>query len=347
MRQATGVPDTRRARLGIFDIDRLLGGGLPINKISLLYGNASTFKTTISLRTMWNFIQRCGKCLFPHSKCTCETPDDNTVIALIDIDEGYEEQYLINLDIDPKRVYVYKPQHGEAACEVAREFAQIPEVRGVIVDTLDNMVSLNDLEKGFLDSLARAERAKLINRMMRSLIPSLESNIPRLSIMLNHPFPLVNGRPGHWLPGGEAQTNIAHVTIHLWAQGKSKSVVKIEDELSGEIPARKREIGFHLKKSRISADNITGEFSLFTEEIPEQNIRYGDADDFQSVTNWAAKLGLISMSGKKYAINGTDLGPQQIVKYWKLHKQEYLDLQEQIFATLKVGSVATGVGNEE
>ena len=242
--QATGKSDPRRIRTGIFNIDRLLGGGLPVNRLTLLYGKESTYKTTTALKIIRNLLQRCGQCFLPYEVCTCLTPDDSTIGVLIDIDHGFEEKYITNLGIDPKRIYVHSPSHGEAACEVAKEFASVPEVRGIIVDTLANMISIGTLEKGFVDGIARGERAALINRMIRSLIVLLDSEIPRVGIMINHPMPKVDGRVGSYLPGGETQTKASSVIIQFWTLAKSKSEITVEKELKDDLLLRRQEIGF-------------------------------------------------------------------------------------------------------
>ena len=335
LRQATGKSDTRRIRTGIFQLDRILGGGLPVNRLNLICGHKGSFKTTVSLKAVKNILDLCGDCFLAAEKCQCSSFNKNTVCVFIDTEQAMDEGYITRLGIDPGRVYIFQPPHGEAACEYAEKFAKVEEVRAIVVDSLAALVPLKEISAdSYLDGLARGTRALLIARMCRALIIHINSQIPRLAIMLNHLLPLVGGQGGEYLPGGKEQEYLSSVVVKFWTGGKSKNKISADEELKLEDDddLRKQDVGFLIKNSKVSRDNISGEFALFTKGDAESNVTYGDSDDWEAVTDWGVKFGLLSKVGKTIIIDNQPYGPRQIVDYWKQHPDHYTRVQGEIIA---------------
>lgn len=346
MKKASEKLDPRRIRTGIFDLDRILNGGLPLNLITLICGQEKSFKSTIALKIIKNILDLCGKCFLRYEQCTCGTPDESTVCVYINTERMPAKGYIKNLRIDENRIYICEPSHGEAACEIAGRFARVPEVRAIVIDSLAAVTPIAEIDaKSYMDGQSRGERAKLINRMMRELVVHVDNKEPKIALMINHILPLVDGR-GYYMPGGKNQTFLSSVVLQFWKQGLSKSKLSLEAELKTDgDDTRKQELGFLVKSSRVSKDNISGEFAIYTSPDEESGIYYGDTDDYQSVTNWAVKLGFVSVNGsdgekKRYVVTSSDgktydLGPQQIITHWKKHRGEYYAMQDLIIQRTK------------
>ena len=267
----------------------------------------------------------------------------------IDVEHALDEAYLERLQVDPKRFYILRPPHGEAACEYAEKFARADEVGMVVVDSLAALGSSAELEAGYFDSQTRAQRAKLIARLFRALITHFDGTKPRLGIMLNHLMPNVNGRPGTYLPGGVEQRYLSSVILQLWTMDKSKSRINLEEIPEDEAKldavgadgekARKSDVGFLVEHSKVSPENVAGEFNLYTRGDPSKGIRYGDTDDIDVLFSWCVRLGIAEQKSLKWKLrgNGLTFGSQKAVHtHWRENPQEYAQLRAEVMQKARV-----------
>ncbi|MDP3793467.1 MAG: hypothetical protein Q8R07_01815, partial [Candidatus Uhrbacteria bacterium] len=200
---------------------------------------------------------------------------------------------------------------------------------------------------GYFDSQTRAQRAKLIARLFRALITHFDGETPRLGIMLNHLMPNVNGRPGTYLPGGVEQRYLSSVVLQLWTAGKSKNRIDLEEkpedeaELStvGDDKARKSDVGFLVEFSKVSPENVAGEFNIYTRGDPSKGLRYGDTDDMDVLFSWCMRLGILGRDGKKWYLQGVEPGfatQKAIQAYWYEHPLEYAQLRADVLEKARV-----------
>ncbi len=348
-RQATGISDSRRISTGVFQIDRVLGGGLPLNRVTLICGQKASFKTTMALKVVKHFFERCGRCLILREQCECPGGPLSSYCVYIDVEHALDEAYLERLQVDPSRFYILRPPHGEAACEYAEKFAKADEVGVVVVDSLAALGSSSELEAGYFDSQTRAQRAKLIARLFRALITHFDGSKPRLGIMLNHLMPNVNGRPGTYLPGGVEQRYLSSVMLQLWTMDKSKSRINLEDTPEDEAKldavgvdgekARKSDVGFLVEHSKVSPENIAGEFYIYTRGDLSKGIRYGDTDDIEVLFSWCVRLGILKHESKKWKLRNGELtldSQKAVHAHWREHPLEYMELRASVMEKARI-----------
>lgn len=311
--------EQRRLPTGVFNIDYCLKGGLPINRISLISGHKACYKTTLALKAVRQYQSRCGYCFDMKEDCRCGHTDRPYIAIFIDCEHALNENHVerLGVELGEDRLWIFKPPHGEAACEYAERFANTPEVGMIIIDSLAVLVPETELESGYFDKMSRSLRARLIARMFRALAYSLDNpDRPRVFIALNHLLPSQSG-PGDLLPGGEEQKYLSSLVIRLWTAKKKYLVLnkkgeeEEEDEeeskkkvIKEEEPTklRKQHIGFMIEHSKVSPDMLKGEFELFLGEDPGKNIIFGDTDDYDSVFNRGIKLGIIGGDGNGWVL---------------------------------------------
>jgi len=327
--QSTGKSDRRRIPTGIFNIDRPMGGGFPLSRIAIICGYENTYKTTLSLKVMDNYLRTCLECFLPQDICSCEKKNEMLGVY-ITTERGFDEGYISRLRMDSERVYIFKPAHGEAACEYAEKFAQVPEVGAIIVDSIANLLPEAELEKGYMDSQSRGLRARLVSRMCRAMVTHLDQSIPKIAIFINHLLPAMDG-VGSYMPGGSTPRYLNSTVLKLWKtlESESRLILKKDEELDSE--KRKQKFGFMIEKSRVSKSNISGEFQLFIEPHAEEKINYADANDWETVMNWAIKLGLLEREGNRYEWNGKTYTTQRaLFSDWRTKREDYIKLQHDI-----------------
>lgn len=341
LRRGTDKGEKHKLPTGVFNIDWCLRGGLPANRLTLICGHKGCYKTTLALRAIVSWQNRCPFCFNLKGSCSCGglfafgeekvINSDEMVAVFIDSEHALDLGHAARLGVNLERLLVFDPPHGEAACEYAEKFARVPEVALIIEDSLASLVPEQDLEKGYFDGLSQSLRSRLIARMYRALTTHLSrpGYPPRIAIALNHLLPNRN-HPGDILPGGETQKYLSSVVLKLWVTRKQyitltrKGEEKIEEE-EGQKPqapeddakVRKQSVGFLVEHSKVSPDLMKGEFEIYLGE--EQGINFGDTDDFSAVYYRASKLGLT---------DGARRG--DLKKLWQEDKLAYERIKKQI-----------------
>lgn len=323
LRRGAGQREKRKLPTGIFNVDWCLRGGVPVNRLTLICGHKSCYKTTLALKTIVSWQNRCSFCLEIKEDCSCGgqfafgDEDDHKIIdsdemvaVFIDSEHALDLDHAARLGVDLDRFYHFDPPHGEAACEYAEKFARVPEVGILIQDSIASLVPETELETGYFDKSPQSLRSRLVARMYRALTTHLSrpGYPPHIAIALNHLLPNRSGY-GDILPGGETQKYLSSVVLKLWVTRKQyitltkKGEEKIENEegQKSQAPAddtkvRKQPVAFLVEHSKVSPDLMKGEFEIYLGE--EQGVSFGDTDDFNTVYYRANKLGLTDGTGR-------------------------------------------------
>lgn len=345
-RPSSGQTDARRIPTGIFQLDYHLLGGVPVNRVTLICGHKASFKTTLALKIIKHFQERCTICYCLPSACHCiwKEEDKPSLAVYIDAEHALDEGHVKRLGVDPSRLYIAEPPHAEAACEYTEKLAKVPDVGLIVVDCLAALMPSAEADADYLDGISRGARAKLIARMLRACIVNIKRERPCTLLLLNHLLPRVDGRPGDILPGGETQKYLSSVVLKLWVIGKSQNKIDVtatkkrnkesEEEIFSdeeEDTKRKQTVGFLIEHSKVSPENITGEYELCLQEGP--GFLFGDADDDKVIFLWALKLGYIEKVGAVYHTNFSDIkftSQKAIFEFWHQEPAVFTVLRDQI-----------------
>jgi recombination protein RecA len=138
--QPTGVPS----------LDEALGvGGLPKGRIVEIYGQESSGKTTVCLKTI-AMAQKAGQ-----------------VCAVIDVEHALDPAWAKVQGVDIDSLFVSQPECGEDALEIAK-WCIDNNMGLVVVDSVSNLVPRAELEGDFGDS-HMALQARMMSQAMRKL----------------------------------------------------------------------------------------------------------------------------------------------------------------------------------
>lgn len=319
MRQVVEPSSIRRVQTGVFQIDRILQGGLALNRPNLILGQKGSFKTTLGLKALFNFFLQGhdGYCVYIDTEHA--------------LDEGLVHRVVRQF---ADRVHIFRPDYGELACEYAERFSTLPEVGAVIIDSLADLNGKSELEKGYFDSISRGIRARLISRMTRALISIIDVPQPKLAIMVNHLLPLQDGQ-GEYAPGGKTPVYNSSVVLKLWTTGLTDNKLAFKDFDPDKPTVRQKDIGFLVQHSKISHDNVSGEYSLFIEDSQKNSIHYGDANEHELVFIYHKLVGLIGEKAP-FALYGQEFkNGIAIYRYWRDDPAFYMQVKEELIEKLK------------
>jgi RecA/RadA recombinase len=350
---------------GIFSLDRALQGGFPINRLALIVGHKKSFKTTIALMLLRNFLARCPVCRKDWGSCErCGKYKDPPLAVYVDSEHTTDIDYMQRLRVQTDRVYLYRPTYGEAAAEYAENMLRTPEVGFVIQDSNASLLSLREKETSYVDGKLRGDRAQIVARMSRALCTDVDTldGRPKMAIMINHILENPNGQGGDIIPGGREQRYLSSTVLKLWAAGMSDSVIKLDEEEKMMRARRKgediselvekelekegvedasrklrtQEFGYHILNCKTGRDNIQGRFSLYTDTDPANHIYYGDAKAEAVIMLMAQTAGCFRRDGAaKYTVicDGEETSfksQKDVITFWREYPEHFEPIYEKI-----------------
>ncbi len=136
---------------GSLAVDIALGvGGLPIGRITEIYGPESSGKTTLCLHTIAEAQRRGGICAF------------------IDMEHALDPVYAQKIGVDVNNLYVAQPDTAEQALEICEVLVRSGALDVIVLDSVAALVPRNEIEGEMGDSHVGAQ-ARLMSQALRKL----------------------------------------------------------------------------------------------------------------------------------------------------------------------------------
>ena len=232
---------------GSLKLDKVLGiGGWPRGRVSLIWGDYSSGKSTICIQACAN-AQKMG-----------------LTVAYVDMEHAFDPIYAEALGCNMKELIFMQPDGGEQALEAIKVMALEKAVDLIVLDSIVACVPASELE-GELADLNIGRQAKLFSSFFKQVTPALQ--LANCALLCTNQ---VRQKPGAYgdasvLPCGEAQKFMASIIARTRRQMSQKEVDKDGDAIANQIsvtieknklapPFRKAELMIYYGKG-FSADN--------------------------------------------------------------------------------------------
>lgn len=202
-------------------------GGLPIGRITELYGLESSGKTTLALQTAVQ-LQR-----------SIKAKQSDERIVYLDFEHALDTTYASELGVDfnhPSFVTL-QPSNLEQGAKVALELIDTGKVRLVVFDSVAAMAPQRHKDGDFDQATIQMHRAKLISALCATLIEPLDVQ-QCAAVFINHKMESVDmsGRPGLppkvTTPGGRGLKYYASLRLEFDVAGGVRE--KLENFLTRE-----------------------------------------------------------------------------------------------------------------
>ena len=151
---------------GLYAVDRYIRGGVPVGKITQIYGEEQSCKSTLTLTLIAN-AQRLGK------RC-----------GFIDAELTFDPIYAATLGVDLTKLWLHTPEDGTETVEVAVEALGSGELDLLVVDSVGAIVPRAMLDSEVGKSMPAA-RARLVSDFVRRAMPITYFNSASL-VLINH-----------------------------------------------------------------------------------------------------------------------------------------------------------------
>lgn len=185
--------DTVRISTGMPALDQMLGGGVPRQAVTELFGYQSSGKTYISQR------------IIAHAQTlgfTC---------GFIDAEFSYDPEWSANVGINTHDLIVARPDTGEVALDVLLKLCE-QGVDIVVLDSIAALLPTAEAKEG-MDHLSIGLQARLMNQLFRKLAPANEKTAV---ILINQIRAGIGGYiTRDALPGGKGQEFFSRIMVRV------------------------------------------------------------------------------------------------------------------------------------
>lgn len=298
---------------GAISLDMALGvGGVPRGRITEIYGQESSGKTTLAYHIV------------------AEAQKLGGVAAFVDAEHSVDAAYAARLGVDIDSLLVSQPDTGEEALEIVDALVRSGAVDIVVLDSVAALVPKAEIEGDMGDSHMGLQ-ARLMSQAMRKIGGSLnKSNTAAIFInQIREKIGVMFGNP-ETTPGGRA--------LKFWASVRLE-VRRIETlKVSGEAVGTR--VRVKVAKNKVGPPFKNAEFDImFSQGISKSG----------GLLDVAVDMGLVTKTGTWFTYADTRLGQgRENAKTFLENNPELLtELEAKIRAdATESGSGAEGNGEE-
>ncbi len=292
---------------GAIALDLALGvGGIPRGRITEIYGQESSGKTTLAYHVV------------------AEAQKQGGVAAFVDAEHSVDATYAASLGVDIDSLLVSQPDTGEEALEIVDALVRSGAVDVVVLDSVAALVPKAEIEGDMGDSHVGLQ-ARLMSQAMRKIGGSLnKSNTAAIFInQIREKIGVMFGNP-ETTPGGRA--------LKFWASVRLE-VRRIETlKVSGEAVGTRVKV--KVAKNKVGPPFKNAEFDImFSKGISKSG----------GILDVATELGFVSKTGTWFTYGETRLGQGR--ENAKVYLETNPELMQELEAKIREASTAEAQPN--
>ena len=323
-----------RISFGDLALDIETGGGVPRGKVTMIVGNESTGKTTLTMHLIKQAQKLPGNVLF------------------IDVEGTFDPAWAKTIGIDLDRLKLAVPDVGEQAVDILELATRSNECSLIILDSIAAMMPAAEISKpmvkmkqdGDYEAVAEqiGDRATMLNRGVRRLTSAL-NEITELGERNSTAIVLLNqfrekigvmNANNEVIPGGRGIKFVSSMIMELRRPvSDGWMVVEREGREDEKDSTVQDKIGQHIR-FRTLKNKTYVPFRSGTSYLYFDGPRKGQLDVEREVYVYSRLLGLLNETGKAvFKIDGKVLrGEDQVINYLMENPRSMKDLETQIRA---------------
>lgn len=289
--------DYSRIPFGIAVLDKLIGGGIPKKRMTLLAGHPNTGKSFLA------------------SQVAVSVQKSKGAVAWFDMEMSWDPAWMERCGLDISEVLVAQPESAESAFDGLRMVME-NGIDLVVLDSIAGLVPTNVQEEDFSYS-PMAWQARFVNSALPKVLPYLRHGSAFIAInQLRSGLGRVSTDK---MPGGVGQEFYAHFILNTRRAGWIKEKIEGVEEMVGfdmEIRCRKSKVGGQPFRSCVIPFRLEGGIDLV-----ETLIREG------------LKIGLIRQSGAWYQVLDEEkkiIGMDNVRKLFLESEVKFQELSERL-----------------
>lgn len=309
------LPQFQRIPTGLFAFDLATGGGIPMNRVTTLFGTESSGKTNLALCAIREYQKR-----WPHRPC-----------VFIDVEGALDQDWVIKMGIDWEALILIRPDYAENVIDMTDDLLSATDIGLIVLDSIAAMGAESDIT-GSVQKDTVGRNPLLVSRFMRKVQHRFiqqakgeiaETDFPSLLLInqIRSKVGIVFGSP-EVLPGGMAQGFAQCLRIRL----AGKNVV--DTAVHPTMPVRKYIKG---KIQKYKCPIISQDFEFEHVMHPHSNLAVGYAYDWPSIKDYATNYGMLTKGKSTYQFLGEEY---KTLKAVQARISEDTEMRDALFDTL-------------
>lgn len=264
---------------GLPQIDKILGGGFPVRKLSEVSGKWSSGKTTLALQTIAQAQREGITCIF------------------YDVERTFSSDYAASLGVDIDTLMLLTADTAEEGLDEVIDTIRNEDKTFIVIDAIGALGTKEEAEKS-VGEVTVASRARLVSRLLRKIIPLLAKK-DNAVLVLNHEYTEIGGIgvPEVKTSGGKSLEYYRSVWLRLKRTGMN---VKVGDRIIGykaEAEMKKNKVA-PTEKMKAGIEMEYGKGFLASANIFEEALEKGLITRTGN-THWYGELKIGSVSRAK------------------------------------------------
>lgn len=272
--------DPTRLPTGIFSFDLATGGGIPLQRISLLYGKEDSMKTSIALKLIAS-AQR----IFPKKTA-----------VFVDVEGVFNETWAAILGVDLDALVLIRPDNAEQVVDMVEGVLNTEDLSIVVIDSLAALVTQHELDKSAEDAIV-GRTGIVVNKLYRKVTQALgkcrrDGREPTLLVLNQIRFKIGGMGNPEVLPGGPSFAFGSSMTLRFYGKDVMEAAV------SKTLPAYK-EVNLIVKKHKVPILSKAAVMQIALQQIPEYGLSVGEAYDWNTLVSYLKSMQLLTHVDKK------------------------------------------------
>lgn len=281
-------------------LDKALGcNGIPKGRITEIFGNESSGKTTLTLELVKSVQEKGGKTLF------------------LDFEGSIDLNYLKKINIDFSKLVIAQPTYGEIGFGMIEEALINNSFDLIVVDSVAAMSSIVEQEAKIEESSIIGSQARMMSRGIRR-IQTLLYNSNTAIVFINQIREKIGVFFGNneTTPGGRALRFFSSIRLEV----KKVELIKNGNDKIGV----KSKIS--VVKNKLGKPYVTTFMNIFFNE---------GFDKFKEIINYAVENEIIKRSGSWFYFNEERLvqGMNNLIAYYKENPERFKEIEEIVIKT--------------
>lgn len=279
---------------GSIDLDNKTGiGGIPVGRITEIFGHESSGKTTLALSII---------------------AQANELSLFIDAEHALDPIYAEKIGVNPAKLLIAQPNSAEEAISLAESAIRSGAVKVIVIDSVAALITRNELE-GQTGEGALGAHARFMSQSLRRIIGQV-SKLQCAVIFINQirqKIGVMFGNPDT-TTGGLALKFYASMRLEV----SKKELIKTPD---GEARGYRTQV-------KIPKNKCAAPFGVASFEII-----YGQGiNQMGEVVDIATERNIISKSGSWFSYNGESIGQgrDSILRFLEEHPEIYNTIKEKV-----------------
>lgn len=264
--------DIPRIPTGIVSVDLALGGGIPRGKITEIFGEQNSGKSSLCLMTV-------ASAQKAHIQC-----------AYVDTEHALDINTAVMLGVDLESLLISQPSDGTQALNIVESLIKSGEVGLIVIDSVAHLGTSQELEKDIGDAHIGGT-ARLLGQACRRYVGIAHANNTALVFVnqLRDNIGVMYG-PKTITTGGHAL--------------RFASSIRIEVSSAGSIKDSKEQVTGKNVKVSVVKNRTAPPFKIAKYEVTYGN-NYARINDLMTL---ATDMGIINKAGSWYSYGETRLG---------------------------------------